>query len=269
MSAIALVPAAGNGSRMGGGQPKQYLPLADRPLIWHTLRALHAVPELERIVVVLSPDDTQWDQYDWSGFDRLRVLRVGGDTRAHSVLNGLEALRADYPASGEPAPAPARRLDRISISITLDAVPRDPAPVATLSQDGPWVLVHDAARPCIDPALVSGMIARLDNDPVGGILAVPVADTLKAARPGERIAHTQPRAGLWQAQTPQMFRLHALADALAASTGPDITDEASALERLGHAPALVMGSPWNIKVTYPQDLRLASLILAAHAERQD
>ncbi|GLS05971.1 2-C-methyl-D-erythritol 4-phosphate cytidylyltransferase [Chitiniphilus shinanonensis] len=269
MTAIALVPAAGSGSRMGSAQPKQYLPLAGQPLIWHTLSALHAVPELERVVVVISPDDQVWDSHDWSAFDRLQVLRVGGDTRAQSVLNGLEALRAEYPAASAPAPAPARKLERVSISISLDVFPREATPQPELSQDGPWVLVHDAARPCIDPALVSGMIARLQHDPVGGILAVPVADTLKLARPGERIAHTQPRTGLWQAQTPQMFRLHALADALAGGTGADITDEASALERLGHSPVLVMGSPWNLKVTYPQDLRLATLVLAAHAEQQD
>ncbi|SMC28770.1 2-C-methyl-D-erythritol 4-phosphate cytidylyltransferase [Andreprevotia lacus DSM 23236] len=226
MSAIALLPAAGSGSRMGGALPKQYLDLLGKPLIWHTLHALHAVPELARIVVVLSPDDGWWDGYDWQSFARLTVLRCGGDSRAASVLGGLQALAMSEPGNS-------------------------------------WVLVHDAARPCVDPALVSGMIAQLAEHPVGGILAVPVADTLKLADAARHIDHTHPRDQLWQAQTPQMFRLADLAGALEAGMGPDITDEASALEKLGQSPALVMGSPWNLKVTYPQDLQLAALILQA------
>jgi len=126
-----------------------------------------------------------------------------------------------------------------------------------------WVLVHDAARPCLEPALVSGMMTELAAHPVGGILAVPVADTLKLASADQTIAHTHPRAGLWQAQTPQMFRRGELAQAIARHLGLEITDEASALEAEGRSPRLVMGSPWNLKVTYPQDLQLAALILQA------
>lgn len=224
---IALVPAAGSGSRMASQTPKQYLNLAGKPLIWHTLAALSAVAALDRIVVVISPGDEWWDSFDWDDFSRLTVLRCGGESRAQTVLNGLQALQS-----------------------AADA----------------WVLVHDAARPCLDPALVSQMIAELSDHPVGGILAVPVADTLKLAAPvahAAHIAHTHPRDGLWQAQTPQMFRLELLTHALMTGMGPDITDEASALEKLGLQPRLVMGSPWNLKVTYPQDLLLAELILAA------
>ncbi|WP_035059908.1 2-C-methyl-D-erythritol 4-phosphate cytidylyltransferase [Andreprevotia chitinilytica] len=224
MSHLALLPAAGSGSRMGSATPKQYLDLLGKPLVWHTLAALHAVPELDRVVIVISPDDEWWDGYDWSSFDRLTVLRCGGASRAETVLNGLQTLAMDHPASD-------------------------------------WILVHDAARPCLDPALVSAMIAELVQHPVGGILAVPVADTLKMSGPDRAIDHTHPRDGLWQAQTPQMFRLADLAGALEAGMGPDITDEASALEKLGLQPKLVMGSPWNLKVTYPQDLQLAALIL--------
>lgn len=230
---IALVPAAGSGSRMGAAQPKQYLPLLGQPLIWHTLAALHAVPQLARIVVVLSVEDTQWDIYDWRVFDRLTVLRCGGDTRARSVRNGLQTLAAE----GQPAET--------------------------------WVLVHDAARPCIAPELVTALINTLATDPVGGILAVPVADTLKQAGPNQLIAATRPRDGLWQAQTPQMFRSGPLADALAHISDAQITDEASAMEHQGHAPRLVPGSPWNLKVTYPQDLHLASLILQERKEASD
>ncbi|WP_159672237.1 2-C-methyl-D-erythritol 4-phosphate cytidylyltransferase [Andreprevotia sp. IGB-42] len=226
MSPIALLPAAGSGSRMESATPKQYLNLLGKPLIWHTLHALHAVPELARIVVVLSAADEWWDSYDWSAFGRLMVLRCGGGSRAESVLNGLQALSAGMPGDT-------------------------------------WVLVHDAARPCIDPALVSGMIDLLCGHAVGGILAIPVADTLKLATPALQIDHTHPRDGLWQAQTPQMFRLADLAGALETGLGPDITDEASAVEKQGLAPALVRGSPWNLKVTYPQDLQLAALILQA------
>ncbi|GGP21683.1 2-C-methyl-D-erythritol 4-phosphate cytidylyltransferase [Silvimonas iriomotensis] len=226
MSIIALLPAAGSGSRMGAAIPKQYLPLCGKTVIEHTVAALHAVDEIDHVVVVISPDDTRWDELSWQGFARLKVLRCGGDSRAASVCNGLAALRDDG----------------------LEAQS--------------WVLVHDAARPCISPALVAGMIAELKDDPVGGILAVPVADTLKAADAGQRIAATRPRDGLWQAQTPQMFRLQPLHDALVSGMGPDITDEASAIEKTGQSPKLVHGSPWNLKVTWPQDLHLASLILA-------
>ncbi|WP_288843044.1 2-C-methyl-D-erythritol 4-phosphate cytidylyltransferase, partial [uncultured Deefgea sp.] len=138
------------------------------------------------------------------------------------------------------------------------------------TSDDIWVLVHDAARPCITSQQVDAMIVQLEYDAVGGILAVPVADTLKVAVNSSaepRIAHTTPRAGLWQAQTPQMFRrgplLAALQDALPEHVA-EITDEASALERLGHSPKLIMGSPWNLKVTYPQDLEMAKLLLQAN-----
>lgn len=224
MNAVALVPAAGSGARMGGETPKQYLDLLGRPLIWHTLKALHEVAELARIYVVVSPGDEWWESYDWQDFDRLTVLRCGGASRADSVLNGLREMNE-----------------------AVDC----------------WVLVHDAARPCLEPALVSGMMTELAAHPVGGIFAVPVADTLKLASADQTIAHTHPRAGLWQAQTPQMFRRGELADAITRHLGPEITDEASALEAEGRSPRLVMGSPWNLKVTYPQDLQLAALILQA------
>lgn len=224
MSCFALVPAAGSGSRMGATTPKQYLDLLGKPLIWHTIRALCAVPEIKQVFVVISPGDEWWGSYDWSAFDRLCVLRCGGATRAESVMNGLAAMSADV---------------------------------------DDWVLVHDAARPCLEPKLVSTMIAELQNDAVGGILAIPVADTLKRAALGDRIERTEARDGLWQAQTPQMFRHTELLAALSSRIGPDVTDEASAIEKQGLSPQLVMGNPWNLKVTYPQDLQLAALILQA------
>ena len=221
---IALVPAAGAGSRMQSDCPKQYMPLHGEPLIAHTLRALARESRIAQIVVVVSPDDVHWDTYDWSEWQgRLRVLRCGGETRAQSVLNGLEALSAD-------------------------------------TADDTWVLVHDAARPCLPREALARLIDAVQFDAVGGLLAVPVADTLKRADLDGRVAATEPRAGLWQAQTPQMFRYGLLKRALLAA-GADITDEASAIEHLGLSPLLIEADSRNLKITRPRDLQLASLIL--------
>ena len=221
---IALVPAAGAGSRMQSHCPKQYLRLHGEPLIAHTLRALARESRIAWIAVVVSCDDAYWETYDWSEWrDRLRVLRCGGDTRAQSVLNSLQALSAE---------------------ITEDT----------------WVLVHDAARPCLTNDALARLISNVENDEVGGLLAVPVADTLKRAGSDGRVAVTEPRAGLWQAQTPQMFRYGLLKRALLAA-GADITDDASAIEHLGLSPLLVEADSRNLKVTHPRDLQLASLIL--------
>jgi len=217
----ALVPAAGFGARMGNELPKQYLPLAGQPMIFHALNTLCASPEISTVFVVLAPDDTQFHSYDWSRFgDKLQPLFCGGKTRAESVLNGL---------------------------------------LASELEPDEWVLVHDAARPCLTQAHLSRLIAELRDDEVGGILAVPVADTLKRADAQQRITNTEERAGLWQAQTPQMFRTGLLAQALQQCR--NVTDEASAIEALGLRPKLVLGESSNFKVTYPQDLLLAELLL--------
>jgi 2-C-methyl-D-erythritol 4-phosphate cytidylyltransferase len=201
--------------------PKQYLPLAGQPLIFHALNTLCACPEIATVFVVLAPDDTLFPTYNWSRFgDKLQPLYCGGETRAESVLNGLLASKLE---------------------------PDD------------WVLVHDAARPCLTQAHLVKLIAELRDDEVGGILAVPVADTLKRADERQRIARTEERAGLWQAQTPQMFRAGLLAQALQQCS--QVTDEASAVEALGLKPKLVLSESGNFKVTYPQDLLLAELLL--------
>ena len=220
---FAIVPAAGSGSRFGAGRPKQYLDLLGRPLIHHTLAALLACPDIDRVWVVLAPDDEEWARHDWSGLGpQLETLRCGGETRADSVRNGLEAA-------------------------------------AMVAADDDWMLVHDAARPCLSQAMLTTLFAELAADPVGGILAVPVADTLKRADTAGRVAATEPRDGLWQAQTPQMFRYRTLCDALAGNGG--VTDEAGAIEALGLKPRLVRGDATNLKVTYPADLALAAMIL--------
>jgi 2-C-methyl-D-erythritol 4-phosphate cytidylyltransferase len=228
MTYFALVPAAGGGTRMGGECPKQYLQLAGQPLIRHALSTLAAVPAIERIVVVLSPEDTLWDSFDWGDLQsRLDIERCGGATRAESVTNGLRAM-CEY------------------------------------AQSEDWVLVHDAARACLTGEHVKRLITEVGDDPVGGLLAVPLADTLKRAHEptsaGVRVAATVPREGLWQAQTPQMFRHGMLLEAL--EYAPSVTDEASAIEALGLHPRLVAADATNLKVTYPLDLHLAEWILA-------
>ena len=218
----ALVPAAGFGERMGHELPKQYLPLAGQPMIAHALNTLCSSPEISTVFVVLAPDDKLFHTYDWSRFgDKLQPLFCGGERRSDTVLNGL---------------------------IASELEPDD------------WVLVHDAARPCLTQAHLARLIAELRDDAVGGILAVPVADTLKRADDNGRIVRTEDRAGLWQAQTPQMFRSGLLAQAL--QQCKNVTDEASAIEALGLQPKLVLSEPTNFKVTYPQDLMLAELLLA-------
>ncbi len=228
MNFYALIPAAGSGSRMGGTIEKQYLDLNAVPMIAHAMMVLARAPRITRIFVVLSPTDRRWNNYAWQGWeDRIEVLRCGGETRAETVLNSLDAI-------------------------------------AKICTPDDWVLVHDAARPCLPDEMLAKLLDEVADDPVGGLLAVPEADTLKraAADPasGARVEATVPRAGLWQAQTPQMFRHGILIRALRAA-GSDTTDEASAIEQLGLQPRLVESDSRNLKVTYPQDLELAGLIL--------
>lgn len=233
----ALVPAAGSGSRMGHEMPKQYLPLAGRPLLWHALQILCAVPRIARVFVVLSAQDAHWSQHDWSALGpRLTPLFCGGESRAATVRQGLQA-------------------------------------VADQVHGMDWMLVHDAARPCLTVELVNRLIDAVTQDledatSAGGILALPVADTLKRAVADalnhDCIAATVPRAGLWQAQTPQMFRHGDLLRALEVagqSQDHGITDEASAMEMQGWQPRLVMSAATNLKVTYPADQQLAEWIL--------
>ena len=221
----AIVPAAGSGSRFGGETPKQYQMLAGQPLIYHSLAVLCRHPRIERVWVVLSSEDRWWRQHDWTSLGyKLETIFCGGATRSASVRNGLEAA-------------------------------------ATAADDEDWVLVHDAARPCLAQAMLTALCDELADDPVGGLLAVPVADTLKRADAERRVAGTEPRDGLWQAQTPQMFRYGLLARVLVEHFAG--TDEASAVEAAGFRPKLVQSDASNLKVTYPVDLRLAELILLA------
>jgi 2-C-methyl-D-erythritol 4-phosphate cytidylyltransferase len=200
-------------------------------LLWHTLRALCGHPRIEQVFLVLAPGDALFARNDWREFaGRLRPLYCGGATRAASVFNGLLAARDEVGASD-------------------------------------WVLVHDAVRPCLGSAELDRLLAALAEDDTGGLLAVPVADTLKRAGADDCVVRTEPRDGLWLAQTPQMFRYQLLLEALRVAEFALVTDEASAIEALGLAPRVVMGSPRNIKVTYPEDLALAEQILRSYELR--
>lgn len=222
---FALIPAAGTGSRMGDGLPKQYFELSGRPLLYYSIRRLCAHSQIQRVFVVLAAGDQHFARFDWSAFKtKLEPLYCGGETRRASVLNGLLAVR-----------------DRVAAT--------------------DWMLVHDAARCCLGAAELSRLIVEVGDDAGGGLLAVPVTDTLKRANREREVLHTEPRANLWQAQTPQMFRYRLLIDALRAIDHCTVTDEASAVEEFGVKPKLVVGDPRNLKVTYPEDLALAELIL--------
>jgi len=220
---FALIPAAGVGARMGATSPKQYLKIGGKPMLRHTLDAFQSSELIAHTFVVVSPDDPCIDAV--APNHGVTVLRCGGATRMESVRNGLAVL-----------------------ANTL--VPAD------------WVLVHDAARPGLTAELIEKLITGTGDHPAGGLLALPVVDTVKRCIDGEA-AGTVPRNGLWLAQTPQMFRYALLRDALAAVTDPDaITDDASAVEALGLSPRLVEGHPRNLKVTLPDDIRIAEMYLA-------
>jgi len=222
---VALIVAAGAGTRMAHALPKQYLALNERPLLWYSINVLCNHPAIDTVCVVLHPEDKWFEQYDWQAFrERLFPAYCGGGTRAESVLLGMRQMR-----------------ERVS--------------------DDDWLLVHDAARPCLTRELVGRLVQELEADEVGGLLAIPAADTLKRDDGARRCLRTESREHLWQAQTPQMFRYGQLVDAYARF--PDVTDEAGAIEHAGGVPKLVRGDARNIKVTYPEDLAVAAAILGS------
>jgi 2-C-methyl-D-erythritol 4-phosphate cytidylyltransferase len=219
-----VIPAAGSGSRMGLDRPKQYLPLLDKPVLQHTLERM-CLPSISGIVVCTASHDTFW-QTSISPFPIPIWQVTGGIERFHTVLQGLKKL-IDF------------------------AQPTD------------WVLVHDAARPCVRQGDIEKLITQLAEHPVGGLLAVPVRDTMKRANAQNLVLETVNRENMWHALTPQMFRLNLLLTALeqVIADGDSVTDEAQAIERLGYQPVLVAGHADNIKITHPQDLQWAELFL--------
>ena len=221
-----VVPAAGVGKRFGSAVPKQYLPLHCQTVCEHTLQRLLQVEPIQRIVVCLSSEDQTFRQLDVARDARISTT-LGGGERCHSVLHGLHALAAD-------------------------------------ASDDDWVLVHDVARPCIRPDDVRKLLHQVQTEnAIGGILANPVRDTMKRSNAHRHIVDTVSRDQLWHALTPQLFPLGLLRDAIESALADHaiVTDEASAIERIGHQPLLVEGHPDNIKITHPQDLPLAALFI--------
>ncbi len=221
---IALIPAAGVGARFGAGKPKQYVQIHGQSVLQHTLNVFLAHPQIDYIAVILSPDD---ETLQTASSDKVGLFKCGGDSRAETVRNGVNALLHSGLAAAD---------DNI--------------------------LVHDAARCCLPAEALSRLIDAAGNQAQGGILAVPVADTLKRADAHGQIEATVPRAGLWQAQTPQLFQTALLQRALAAEDLSAVTDEASAVEALGIQPLLVAGDSRNLKLTLPQDEHIVRLLLA-------
>ena len=219
----AVVPAAGVGKRMNADRPKQYLELAGKTVIEHTLYRLLSADVFAAVAVAISVEDPYWPELDVSVHEKV-ITAAGGKERADSVLSALKSIR-------------------------------------DLASDNDWVLVHDAARPCITATDIHFLIDSLMDDPVGGILALSSHDTLKNVQSGS-ILGTLDRSHIWRALTPQMFRYGSLKQALELAEGnPSITDEASALELQGLQPKIVEGRPDNIKITRPEDLALAQFYM--------
>lgn len=228
-----VVPAAGSGRRMGQGMPKQYLPLAGKNVISHAVAPFDRNPLIQSIVLVLVSHDPYWTQHAPAICKPLQLVD-GGATRGESVLNGLNVL-------------------------------------TRVAAENDWVLVHDAARPCLVDADLERLLLSLHADDVGGVLAAPLEETLKRAADSDddgmlRVKNSFGREGIWRALTPQMFRFGLLRRAMAncIAAGVNVTDEAYAMEKAGHCPALVEGRSDNIKVTVPADLTLAEAILREH-----
>lgn len=223
-----LIPAAGSGSRMGADIPKQYLQLNGQPLIQHVIQLFEQSAHIQSIHIVLSEQDAHWQDAYVANTRKTQVHRCGGDTRAQTVLNGLQVMRAKV-------------------------------------NNDDWILVHDAARPGLSHALLNALIESLADDAVGGLLAMPLADTLKKADNERRVQNTLSREQLWQAQTPQMFKYAMLKQALTQFAGSP-TDEAAAIEAMGLKPKLVLGALHNLKITYPQDLAVVQALMHMEAK---
>ena len=217
-----IIPAAGTGNRMQNALPKQYLPLAGKPMISHVIQVFFNNPRIANIHLALSPEDAFWRSLTVNPDSKLHLHYSGGASRSETVLNTLQLMEV---------------------------------------ADNDWILVHDAARPGLSVELLNCLLDTLEHDETGGLLAMPVADTLKQSDAANQVKKTVSRQGLWQAQTPQMFRYGTLKKALSAFGGT-ATDESEAIEALGLQPKLVLGELRNMKVTYPQDLQMLEALFA-------
>lgn len=221
-----LIPCAGHGARMQSELPKQYLMLNGQPILRHVIDVFEAMEEIASIVVVVAEKDAYWQPDMLTGCHKSRVIHCGGETRAASVLNGMKAI-AEFVAADD------------------------------------WILVHDAARPGVDCDMVRRLMHAVTIHEDGALLALPLADTLKRADQYASVVETIPRDKLWQAQTPQMFRYAALQRALSTHLQRQPTDEAQAMEWMGHKPKLVLGDFKNMKITYPHDLTVVAALMQA------
>ncbi len=219
---VAIVPAGGSGARLGSTIPKQYLEISGRSVLHHALTALSGVAVIEHIFVAVQSDDSR-AQTICKSFDRMSVLSTAGSLRGETVSNTLNAIQKQVHRNA-------------------------------------WILVHDAARPCVSVEAINRLIQACMSHPVGGLLALPVADTMKRANATREVVETVSRDQLWRAQTPQMFRYETLQHAL--GSAPDATDESQAVEAIGLSPKLVLGDVKNIKITYPEDIALAQHFLS-------
>lgn len=227
-----LIPSAGNGSRMRSAAPKQYLSLNGKPVLRHAIDTFEAMPIVSRVFIVIAAEDTYWSDELLQGCHKTQVLSCGGDSRAASVYQGLQAMMAHVDSDD-------------------------------------WILVHDAARPGVDAQMVQRLIDAMEPADIGGLLALPLADTLKRADASQHVSATIPREALWQAQTPQIFKVGMLQQALMSSLDRQPTDEAQAMEWAGHSPKLVLGDLKNLKITYPHDIAVVSALMQATQSEQD
>lgn len=230
---FVLIPAAGTGTRIGADKPKQYLMLDKQTILEHTIGQFLSHPRIDKIVVGIYPGDVFWHMLPISQHEKI-ITVPGGASRTETVLNGLLYLQ-------------------------------------TLAHADDWILVHDAVRPCLHLTDIDKLITQLQNHPVGGLLASPEPNTLKKILPDNLVGETISRENIWQALTPQMFRFGKLLPAIQAAIDRNqaITDESQALELRGERPVIVEGRRDNIKITYPDDLRLAEMILNRNRSHSD
>lgn len=217
---------------MQSAAPKQYLPLNGKPILRHAIDTFEAMDQVSQVFIVIAPEDAYWTDALLLGCHKTQVLSCGGESRAASVYQGLQAM-------------------------------------LSYVNEEDWVLVHDAARPGLDVGMVQRLIDAIGSTDVGGLLALPLADTLKRADATQHVAETIPREALWQAQTPQMFKAGMLQQALAMHLHRLPTDEAQAMEWAGHVPKLVLGDLKNLKITYPHDVAVVSALMQATQSEQD
>ncbi len=250
---IVILPCAGNGSRFGGSLPKQYMLINGKTILEHTVNVFLSIPEIDQIVIVTAPDDTYIDNF---------AIPAQGNV-IPTVIPEITAIRESTTLVPAPSAVWQAGIQILKIGGSTRTQTVKNAVNALGCNDNDWLLVHDVARCCITPEAISRQITLLENDEIGGILAIGATDTIKQSAIGGQIDKTLDRSTIYQAQTPQMFRFGILKEALNKTNLEVVTDEASAVEQMGRAVKLVEGERENIKITYPIDIKLAEVILSS------